>query len=193
MAKPRDLKKEISKDTRNKKSDSYSDKYWDTLQANKHKSEETERWTVENYNSLSRSFSERIFTLAGVGLGLLPLIFQFLKPEGNFEKHLLHFVIIFLFLSIVMGSIDLIVSLKFWDRNRIQSGNKTDIWQRWISKVSAGEMSSKRGYTKAINEYNNLRSNSTLKVSEVFIVLQTGFVLLAFLLETVYLGITVFK
>ena len=118
----------MKEDKIKKRTKENADKIYKILEINFHKSEESDKWLVENYNSTSRDFSERLTWLAGIGIGLIPLIFEYLYPVGCKQILLITTILTLLLFSIFMGGIDFILSLKFWDKSAGKNKKQIDIW-----------------------------------------------------------------
>jgi hypothetical protein len=174
------------------KRDGFNDEYYKTLNTNFEKTEKKGTWIVENYNTLSRAFSERLSWLAGIGIGLLPLIFQYLKPISVLEKHIIIFTLLFLFASIVMGGIDFLLSLRFWDVKAAKNGKALNIWYQAMNKIIENyPKDGENVYDNAMSKYDELDINSNLKVPEIYIKLQVAFVSIAIFLQVIYLIIKI--
>lgn len=144
-------------------------------------------WLVENYNSISRNISNRLSALAGISIGLLPLIFQYLGPNREIEVCTIVCILVLLISSIVAGSIDSIASLSFWDKNIKKNIQAIVIWQEYDNYPGRGESD----YNQASQKTSELGLNKNLKISEIALLLQVVTAIFAIASQVFYLYIKI--
>jgi len=62
------------------KDDGFEYEFYKNLEENWKKAEEKDKWLVENYNTVNKDLSERFTWMVGIGIALLPFIFEFMTP-----------------------------------------------------------------------------------------------------------------
>lgn len=144
-------------------------------------------WLVENYNSISRNISDRLSALAGISIGLLPLIFQYLGPNREIEVCTIVCILVLLVSSIVAGSIDSIASLSFWDKNIKKNIQAIVIWQEYDNYPGKEESD----YNQASEKISALGLNKNLKISEIALLLQVVTAIFAIASQVFYLYIKI--
>jgi hypothetical protein len=71
------------------KEDGFEYEFYKNLEENWEKAEAKDKWLVENYNTVNKDLSERFTWIVGIGIALLPLIFEFMPPSPGLHMWIL--------------------------------------------------------------------------------------------------------
>ncbi len=117
------------------KKDGFKYEFYKNLKENLRKAEEKDKWLVENYNTVNKDLSERFTWMVGIGIALLPLIFEFMTPSSGLHTWILIFALGFSFLSILSGGIDFLVTQNFWKKHAQNNKRAIEIWYEGMKEI----------------------------------------------------------
>lgn len=174
------------------KEDELKNKFYKFSKDNLEYYERKNTWLVENYNSISRNISDRLSALVGISIGLLPLIFQYLKPESSREISIIVFILVFLVISIIAGNIDSMLCLHFWNKNIEKNILAIRLWNSSTLEMSKSNTdNAEKIYNMADQGLAKLKLNEKLKVLEIPFLLQIVTAICAIVSQVFYLYIKI--
>lgn len=127
----------INKDLEKKyKEDGFEYAFYKNLEENFEKAEEKDKWLVENFNATNKELSERLTWMVGVGIALLPLIFEFMPPLLKFHTGILILALGSSFFSILSISINFLITQNFWEKHAQKNRFAVKIWYDGMKEIS---------------------------------------------------------
>jgi len=117
------------------KDDGFEYEFYKNLEENWKKAEEKDKWLVENYNTVNKDLSERFTWMVGIGIALLPFIFEFMTPTEGLPTWILILALGSSFISILSGGIDFLVTQHFWKTHAQNNKCAVEIWYEGMKEI----------------------------------------------------------
>jgi len=164
------------------KRDGYEDNFYKAVEENLKSAEKKDSWLVENFNSSVTRFGERLTWLAGILIGLTPLVFQYLAPDPNekLEGIIIFAVICSLGGSIVAGILDYLNTIGFWSKNADLNRDAMNIWYKGTEDMNDQyPNNAKEIYDQCQKDFKKLGVNNKIKATNFWTYSQVAFTLLS--------------